>query len=155
MSPRVRRALVACWVVGWTLVLLSVFAGCYLPPGEFGDKDGQDDAVPLVMARYGSDARPHVAWAEGVDLDCTVPSNGKLGFSTPDGCMEGWTWNPLYVSVAWRPGDRMADTALPHELAHLALLRKRKVDREHRRPGWWGADGLVQRASNDLYERGL
>ncbi len=138
------------------LALLLVAAGCYMPPGDLQrHHDGQDEAVALAMDTYGSSARPRVAWAEGDDLDCTVPSNGRRGFSTPDGCLEGWTWNPLYVSVAWRPGDSMCDTALAHELAHNALMRRWVIDRHHQRAAWWGPGGLVDKALARAEERAL
>lgn len=128
------------------VLLLAFLVGCYLPPGAPDPQPGEAEAVAAAMGFYGSDARPKVFWAEGADLDCIVPSNGKRGFSTPEGCLEGWTWNPLYVTAALRPGDRLCDTALAHELAHNVLLRHFVVDRHHHRAEWWAAGGRVDQA---------
>lgn len=135
-------------------LLLALLVGCYLPPGHPDPKPYEAEAIALVMDGYGSSARPTVFWAEGDDLDCTVPSNGRRGCSTPDGCLEGWTWNPLYVSVAHREGDRLCDTALAHELQHNYLERHFRTDRDHSGSQWeWNPAGAVQLAINDLAGR--
>ena len=139
------------------LAAVVALAGCYFPPGWDDPKPRQDEAVALVLGIYGSGgAHPDIEWAEGGNLDCTVTSNGKRGFTTPRGCLEGWTWLPWETSVAYREGDRFSDTALAHELQHVAQLRRFRLDPEHRGCEWeWNPTGQVNRANLALIERGM
>ena len=120
-------------------------------------REGQESAVWIVWHTYGrEDLPPTVRWVEGASLNCTAET-GRPGWQTPVGCREGFTWTAGNVSVAWRPDDFFATTALAHEMMHASLIRRFGLlggDPDHRRPEWLPG-GLKDQAVGRLIEAGL
>lgn len=147
-----KRALGA---VAWLLLLW--LAGCAtsspLPPAV---RDGEAQAVSIVWRVYGrTDTPPLIRWRQGDQLDCVDPNSGARGFTIPtldEGvvCREGLTMSFLECWVAWHDGDSFSDTALAHELGHVAQARSGIFDARHSRDEWWGPGGLVDQANAAL-----
>ena len=123
----------------WLLLAggLLLASGCP-SPGLLLVKTGQEEAVLSIWKDvFGrSDEPPRVRWVERSALTCKDEKTGRPGFPTPDGCAEGLTMTSTEVQVAWRDGDRFADTQLAHELWHAALFRQGLMDPGHRSSGF-------------------
>lgn len=114
--------------------------GCAHAP-KFQPREGQEIAVHIAWVEvYGrADRPPLVRWMEGDALNCTDTASGRPGFYTPGiGCKGGRTLSPFAVAVAW-VGDEtsFADSALNHELRHVALLRDMVIGDHHSRPDFF------------------
>jgi hypothetical protein len=122
-----------------TLVLAALLAGC-APNYDAAERDGQAAAVAMVWNMYErADEPPAVRWVTGAELNCVDPDNGKPGFTVAlFWCRDGATFDGGSVYVAWREGDRMADTSLHHELQHAAMARRGIFDPLHLRGEWAG-----------------
>lgn len=165
MSPwdSAKEAIVDCALaVGIMAAILGLLlGGCAtstpLPASRI---DGEAVAVSIAWRIYGrTDTPPLVRWRQGDQLDCTDPNSGKAGFSIPDPdegtvCREGLTMSFLECWVAWHGEASFADTALAHELAHVALSRRWIFDTRHTRNEWWGDGGLVDIANGAIREAG-
>lgn len=147
------------------LCLAACFAGCATFGRATAPRVGQEQAVDIVWHEvYGrTDRPPLIRWKEGGELSCTDSQSGKPGFpvldidpGNPDGevvghCREGFTWSPLEVLVAWHGELSFSETALAHELLHVALLRRGIFLGHHRRPDFQPA---IDRANAALIEAG-
>lgn len=127
----------------WAVVglwLLSLF-GCATVPAT-PIRDGEAQAVAIAWRVYGrSDLPPVVRWKQGSQLTCTDPNSGKAGFHIPDPdegtvCREGLTMSFMECWVAWHGEASFADTALPHELLHVAQARRMFFDPHHESSDW-------------------
>lgn len=122
----------------WAVVglwLLSLF-GCATVP-VVPVRDGEAQAVALAWRIYGrSDLPPVVRWKQGADLTCVDSSSGKPGFETAIGCREGWTFSWRECVVSWHGEASFADTALAHELLHVAQARRLFFDPHHESSDW-------------------
>jgi hypothetical protein len=108
--------------------------------GDVQELPGLREATALVWTAYGrTDKPPRVRIAQGDDLTCTDPISGKAGFpvllTSGPGCREGFTISPLETSVSWH-GEPWHETALAHELMHVAQGRRGIVDPGHLRIEW-------------------
>jgi hypothetical protein len=124
--------------------------------GEPADLPGLREATALVWQAYGrTDPPPRVRIVQGADLTCTDPVSHNPGFpvllTSGMGCREGFTISPLEASVAWT-GQPWHETALAHELQHVAQGRRGIVDPGHLRIEW-STD--VPAANGLLLARGL
>jgi hypothetical protein len=150
---------------GWALFGLYLLAtyGCAslpstpLPPGPAA---GEEQAVHIAWVEvYGrKDRPPLVRWVQGAQLVCTDPNSGKGGFWIPDPdegvvCREGLTMSYLECFVAWHGEASFAETALAHELLHVAQARGGVFDPRHKRPEWQPG-GLLERANAAIREAG-
>ncbi len=131
----------------------ALLAGC-ATVGVRGDVQGLPglrEATALVWTAYGrTDKPPRVRIVMADELTCTDPVSGQPGFpvllTTGPGCREGFTISPLETSVAYR--QPWSDSALAHELEHVAQGRRGIVDPGHLRIEWStdvpAARGLLQ-----------
>jgi len=107
--------------------------------GDVQELPGLREATALVWTAYGrTDKPPRVRIVQADELTCTDPVSGMPGFpvllTTGPGCREGFTISPLETSVAYR--QPWSDSALAHELMHVAQGRRGIVDPGHLRIEW-------------------
>lgn len=125
------------------LILLMSGAGCGIIPmasdfrGRWVGEPGQGEAEAITMARYGLPFEAlydiELLWVEPDQQDCP---NGEFGWqSSPGDCVQGnvW-WSYRVVQVAYRPGMKMSETALEHELGHVAAHLVGRPDPDHYGP---------------------
>jgi hypothetical protein len=153
----VKRALAT---VAWVLLLwLSGCATTQLPEAV---RDGEAQAVAIAWRMYGrTDLPPLVRWKQGEALSCTDPNSGARGFpvflledgEAKPGCREGYTMSPYSCDVAWHGELSFSETALAHELLHVAHLRQGIFDGDHKRPEWQPG-GLLDQANAAIREAG-
>jgi len=123
-----------------------------------GLRDGSEKAAAIIWHVYGrTDLPPVIHWVQGKDLTCTDPDSGEPGFPQMNEkgepvCHEGLTLTPWSCYVAWTGQPSFSDTALAHELLHVAQFRAGILDPRHERPEW---TLLVPRANAALVENGL
>lgn len=142
-------------------VALALLVGCGIVGGRVDGPGtethpGLREATALVWTAYGrTDPPPRVRIMEGDDLTCADPISGKRGFpvllTSGMGCREGYTISPFESSVSWH-GEPWHETALAHELEHVAQGRRGIVDPGHLRIEW-STD--VPAANGLLLARGL
>ena len=130
----------------WLLILAGAvgsFACASLGIGV-GDR-GPEITVSLKAATADAwkalgrtDEPPDVKLVVGTQLSCTDPVSGHPGFPVAmlNGmdCREGYTVTPWFTVVAER--QPWSDSALIHELLHVAQLRSGIVDPNHTRAEW-------------------
>lgn len=145
----------------WLLILAGLGGACAACAslgvrGEPKELPGLREAVALVWQEYDRcDERPRVRIVQGDDLTCVDPVSKNRGFevllTTGRGCREGFTISPLETSVAWT-GQAWHQTALAHELMHIAQGRRGIIDPGHLRIEW---STEVPAANALLFARGL
>lgn len=128
-----RRLLSGLIIVG---VLIGAFGCATTGTGvPIDPRAGDAQAIDIIWHEvYGrTDRPPLVRWVRKPDLPCTDETSGKPGFVIPDTdengnlvvhCREGFTWSPLEILVADHGELSMGETAAPHELWHVVLLRE-------------------------------
>jgi hypothetical protein len=108
--------------------------------GDVQELPGLREATALIWTSYERmDAPPRVRIVQGDELTCIDPVSHNQGFevllTTGNGCREGFTISPWETSVAWT-GQAWHQTALAHELQHVAQGRRGIVDPGHLRIEW-------------------
>ena len=127
-----------------SLLLLAAVAGCASLGIGLGAQ-GPEVTVSLNAvvadawkALGRTDQPPEVKIVAGAQLSCTDPVSGHPGFPvamlTGMSCREGYTVTPWFTVVAER--TPWSESALVHELEHVAQLRSGVVDPEHTRAEW-------------------
>jgi len=112
----------------------------------------QDDVIRLVSDAYGIDGMPDARILWSADT-CLVGGEEVTAISYGGGCYWGITFwcGEIYVAVR----DRIADTALVHELAHCARIHQYGPgpdpgDRGHADVVWWATAAAMHDLIGEL-----
>lgn len=108
------------------MLLCAVAVGCEpVVTVTTAPKPGQGEAVARILAMYGAEGSPDIAWAEGWQLTCDNGTGFVDSRSGTTECLAGTTdQNNRQVWVAWPPSAthvRDVGWALAHELRHWAM----------------------------------
>jgi len=111
-------------------------------------------ALDLLCRFYGlpREKLPRIMWVTGAKLNC---HDGDGWLDANGQCVAGNSWRDSYTSaVAYRPGMKLAESALPHELGHVLLWTQGKDDPNHESQ-IFAPGGLVDQGRNLLRTKAL
>lgn len=127
--------------------LLFWLTGCATMGSTNPVFDREGEALELIWKTYGrTDSPPIVRWVTGSDLDCIDPNSGKQGFTVfepddsgehPIRCREGYTMHFDWFLAAYHGERSIADTAVCHEMKHVALVREGVYVGHHKRDDFY------------------
>lgn len=106
--------------------------------GEYVSKPGLDAALDIAKRTYGIDKVPiRVRIVEDDSLTCIDPDSKVPGFKVNFGlqCKEGYQLEPGVISLAYR-GQPWHESALCHEVGHVATNMRLQPDPLHLSPFW-------------------
>lgn len=138
------------------LLLLAalLISACGAPSEPLARKDHQDEATRIVWNEifHEEGPPPDIEWLEGDILNC---GNGR-GWMADHECYGGMFWfNRWFAQVAWFEGARFSTTAFAHELCHAHNnTLSGDDDGDHNGP-CYVPGGLVDIASDRLFDEGL